>query len=67
MAKRRRGEASELVDVLNEMRDRERRETDVDLVRTYNVWRKTGSQRARRLLRQHGVTPIAGGKFVRPN
>ena len=56
-----------LVDVLNEMRDRERRETEVDLLRTYSVWRKTGSQRARNLLRQHGVTPIAGQRFIRPN
>ena len=56
-----------LVDVLNEMRDRERRETDIDLLRTYNVWRKTGSQRARNLLHQHGVVPMAGGKVIRPN
>lgn len=47
-----------LVDVLNEMRDRERQESDVDLLRTYNVWRKTGSKRAENLLRQQGVVPI---------
>jgi len=56
-----------LVDVLNEMRARERRETRVDLLRTYSVWRKTGSQSARNLLRQHGVIPMAGGKLIRPN
>jgi hypothetical protein len=56
-----------LVDVLNEMRERERRETDVDLLRTYTVWRKTGSQRAHNLLRQHGVVPLAGGKVIRPH
>ena len=33
-----------LVDVLNEMRDRERCESQVDLLRTYTVWRKTGSK-----------------------
>ena len=56
-----------LVDVLNEMRDRERRETDVDLLRTYSVWRKTGSQRAENLLRQHGVVPMPGRKVLRPH
>lgn len=48
-----------LVDVLNEVRDRERRESHVDLLRTYSVWRKTGSKRAASLLRQHGVVPIS--------
>ena len=47
-----------LVDVLNEMRDRERQDNDVDLLRTYAIWRKTGSKRAETLLRQHGVVPI---------
>ena len=56
-----------LVDVLNEMRDRERRETNVDLLRAYSVWRKTGSQRARNLLRQHGVVPLSSGQVLRPN
>ncbi len=46
------------VDVLNEMRDRERQGSDVDVLRTYTVWRKTGSKRAETLLRQHGVVPI---------
>ena len=48
-----------LVDVLNEVRDRERQESHVDLLRTYSVWRKTGSKRAESLLRQHGVVPIS--------
>jgi hypothetical protein len=48
-----------LVDVLNEMRARERQESDIDLLRTYAVWRKTGSKRAENLLRQQGVVPIA--------
>lgn len=56
-----------LVDVLNEVRDRERRETDIDLLRTYSVWRKTGSKRAENLLRQHGVVPISGGNGIRPH
>ena len=48
-----------LVDVLNEMRDRERQESHVDVLRTYTVWRKTGSKRAESLLRQQGVVPIS--------
>ena len=51
------------VDVLNEMRDRERKQSPIDLLRTYTVWRKTGSKRAENLLRQHGVMP---GRFHRP-
>ncbi|MGI9237807.1 MAG: hypothetical protein ACR2QZ_10450 [Woeseiaceae bacterium] len=50
-----------LVDVLNEVRDRERQDSDIDLLRTYQVWRKTGSKRAEELLRQQGVVPIATG------
>lgn len=54
-----------LVDVLNDMRDRERREHNVDLLRMYSVWRKTGSKRAEALLRQHGVVPMSGGSRTR--
>jgi hypothetical protein len=49
-----------LVDVLNEVRDGARRCTDVDVMRTYEVWRKTGSKRAAALLKQNGVVPIFG-------
>ena len=58
-----------IVDVLHEVRDGARRESDVDLLRTYDVWLKTGSERAARLLRENGVVPIGGsggntaGKF----
>jgi hypothetical protein len=51
-----------LVDVLNEVRDEARRNSDVDLLRTYEVWLKTGSRRARRLLKQNGVVPITDAK-----
>ena len=51
-----------LVDVLNEVRDGARSESDVDLLRTYEMWLKTGSRRAENLLRQHGVVPISGCK-----
>ncbi len=54
-----------LVDVLNEVRDEARQESDVDLLRTYEIWLKTGSKRAKGLLRQHGVIPISDGKKMR--
>ena len=47
-----------LVDVLNEVRDGARQESDVDLMRTYEISLKTGSKRARKLLCQNGVVPI---------
>ena len=52
-----------LVDVLNEVRDRERQESDIDLLRTYQVWQKTGSKRAEDLLRQQGVVPMGSRTF----
>ena len=51
-----------LVDVLNEVRDGARGHSDGDIVRSYEIWRKTGSRRAERLLREQGVVPIAGGE-----
>jgi hypothetical protein len=53
-----------LIDVLNEVRDGARMESDVDLLRTYEIWQKTGSKRAERLLRQQGVVPIASARGV---
>lgn len=47
-----------LVDVLNEVADSARQGSDVDLLRTYEVWLKTGSKRAEALLRQNGVEPL---------
>jgi hypothetical protein len=47
-----------LVDVLNEVRDEARGESDRDLLRTYEIWLKTGSRRARKLLADNGVVPI---------
>ena len=48
-----------VVDVLNEVRDGAGNSSDVDLLRAYEVWRKTGSQRAAELLKQNGVVPMA--------
>jgi hypothetical protein len=49
-----------LVDVLNEMADGARENSDIDLLRAYEVWLKTGSRRAESLLRQSGVEPMQG-------
>ncbi len=54
-----------LIDVLNEVRDSARRESDVDVLRTYEIWQKTGSRRAEQLLRQQGIVPISDAKSKR--
>jgi hypothetical protein len=48
-----------LVDVLNEVRDGARESSDIDVLRTYEIWLRTGSRRAAALLRQNGVVPIS--------
>ena len=48
-----------LVDVLNEVRDEARGESDRDLLRTYEIWLKTGSRRAKRLLADNGIVPLS--------
>lgn len=45
-----------LVDVLNDVRDGGN--SDADLLRTYEVWIRTGSKRAERTLRSNDVIPI---------
>lgn len=54
-----------LVDVLNEISEGAQAGSDTDLLRTYEVWRKTGSRRAEALLRQCGVVPIFGAPTSR--
>lgn len=49
-----------LVDVLNEISEGSKENSDVDLLRTFEVWLKTGSRRTKEILRQNGVVPIAG-------
>jgi hypothetical protein len=46
-----------LVDVLNEIKEGPRQK-DANLLRTYDVWLKTGSRRAMNILKQNGVVPI---------
>ncbi|MDH4126971.1 MAG: hypothetical protein OEV69_15190 [Gammaproteobacteria bacterium] len=52
-----------LTDVLHEVRDRARGQSDLNVLRLYEIWRKTGSRRAAQLLRAQGVVPIGGGRF----
>ena len=47
-----------LIDVLNEVRANANPGSDANLLRTYEVWLKTGSRRAESLLRQQGVVPL---------
>jgi len=47
----------DFVDVLAEIRDSARAADDHDILRLYEVWLKTGSQRAARLLRSQGIEP----------
>ena len=54
-----------LIDVLNEVRDSAGGGSDVNVLRTYEVWLKTGSRRAENLLRQQGIVPIADAKAKR--
>jgi len=49
-----------VVDLLNDVRDSARQSSDIDLLRTYEVWLKTGSRRAAALLKQNGVVPFPG-------
>ena len=50
-----------LVDAINEISDTARRYTQADVLRLYELWLKTGSPRARQLLRGLGIeaTPVA--------
>jgi len=48
----------DMVDVLNEVRESARSDSDANLLRVYELWMKTGSRRARRLLRDSGVYPM---------
>jgi len=47
-----------LTDVLNEVRDNEEGRSEKDLLRMYELWRKTGSRRAAKILKQQGIVPL---------
>lgn len=48
------------VDVLNDVRDEAKANDDQDVLRLYEIWLRTGSKRAERLLRSLGVEPNSG-------
>lgn len=50
------------VDVLNDVRNQAASGKDTDVLRLYEVWLKTGSERAARLLRENGVHPTGAAK-----
>ena len=54
-----------LIDVLHEVRDDGRLDSSMTLLRQYEIWMKTGSRHAERLLRQQGIVPITTADFRR--
>jgi hypothetical protein len=54
-----------LVDALNEVSEMSYRHSDADILRLYEIWMKTGSQRAHGLLGKLGVQPVKQGGFRR--
>jgi hypothetical protein len=48
------------VEVLGEISDQGRSYTSGDILRLYELWMRTGSERASRRLRELGIQPIAG-------
>jgi hypothetical protein len=51
----------DFVDVLNEVSAAAHNNTDIDVLRTYEIWLRTGSTRAARLLRNKGIEPLPRG------
>jgi hypothetical protein len=50
-----------LVDALNDISDCAAKHSQRDVLRLYELWHKTGSRRAHRLLTRLGVQPLASG------
>jgi len=55
----------EFVDVLAEIRDSTRAADDHDILRLYEVWLKTGSQRSFQILKRLGVDPTPAARCQR--
>ena len=53
-----------LVDALNEIGEGAAKNSPRDMLRLYELWHKTGSARARRLLVKLGIQPVAAGSFA---
>ena len=54
----------DFVDVLNEVSAEAHSNTDIDVLRTYEIWLRTGSARAARLLRNRGIEPQPRGPLT---
>lgn len=52
----------QLVDALNEVSEAGREHSDADILRLYEIWLKTGSRRAEKLLSGLGVSPSAAAR-----
>jgi hypothetical protein len=53
-----------LVDALNEIGEGAARHSPRDVLRLYELWHRTGSARAHRLLLKLGIRPVAAGAFA---
>ncbi len=53
---------AKFVDVLAEVSDLTTPKTEKDLLRIYELWSRTGSERAAKILQQAGITTVPGGK-----
>ncbi len=53
-----------LVDALNEIGEGAARHSPRDVLRLYELWHKTGSQRAHRLLLKLGIRPVPAGTIA---
>lgn len=53
-----------LVDALNEIGEGAAKNSPRDVLRLYDLWHKTGSPRAHRLLMKLGIRPVAAGAFA---
>jgi hypothetical protein len=53
-----------LVDALNEVSEMSYQHTNADILRLYEIWMKTGSQRAHGLLNRLGVQPVKHGGLL---
>lgn len=53
---------TDFVDVLNEVSERAHLSSDADVLRLYEIWLRTGSNRARNRLRGIGIEPLHAGQ-----
>ncbi len=53
-----------LVDALNEIGDGAEKDSPQDLLRLYELWQRTGSRRAHRLLTKLGIQPLPAGALA---